>query len=374
VGSSSTNLVRRVLMGSVAIAAIFVLGSNDVYAQDAPPQEQASTGSTDIIVTARRRDESLSKVPLSVAALSGEALAAQGIRTENDLQVAVPGLQTVNGGTGYLLNFAIRGQTIDGYSGSASAVLTYINEYQFTAPGPSSFFDIENVQVLKGPQGTLFGRNTTGGAVLYKTVMPGDEFTGFASARVASFDQVQIQGAVTVPIVPGRISLRVAGNFSDGGSFIKNKGYYQLDPTLTSATFVPRDDELGNLRNKSVRATLRVEPADTVRNTTMAQYNADDGSVSPGLIFAQSPSPGAQALFDAIPLIGGPFAGPSGGLSKNIAWQRSRFSFPWPLMARHEHDGSRSVRRTDGQEHYRLEQIRALGDGRSGRLRLPALR
>ncbi|SCW38045.1 iron complex outermembrane recepter protein [Sphingobium faniae] len=309
-------------MKLVSAPIALIAGISPLLAQEAPQSNSGLANATDIVVTARRRDESLSKVPLSVAALSGDSLVSQGVRTENDLQIAVPGLQTVNGGAGYLLNFAIRGQTIDGYSGSSSAVLTYINEFQFTAPGPSSFFDIENVQVLKGPQGTLFGRNTTGGAVLYKTVTPGDEFTGFLSARVGSFDQVQLQGAVTIPIVAGKVSLRIAGNHSDGGAYVKNKGYYQLAPDFSSATFVPKDEELGNLRNTSFRGTLRVEPTDTIRNVALAQYSKDDGTTTPGLVYAQSPTPGAQALFDAIPIIGGPFAGANGGLSKNIAWQR----------------------------------------------------
>ena len=316
--------VNTLLRTHLMIAGAFI-ASSPALAQDAHvAADSEATASTDIVVSARRRDEGLSKVPLSVSVLSGDALATQGVRSENDLQIAVPGLQTVNGGNGYLLNFSIRGQTIDGYSGSPSAVLPYINEFQFTSPGPSAFFDVENIQVLKGPQGTLFGRNTTGGAVLYKTVMPNDTLTGFASARVASFGQVQVQGAITIPIAEDKISLRLAGNYSDGGAFVRNRGYYSFDSAnLTSATFVPKNEKLGDIRNVSVRGTLLIKPTETIRNTTLVQYGADDGTFTPGLIRAQSSTPGTQTLFDLIALTGGPFAGVGGGLTRNIAWQRT---------------------------------------------------
>lgn len=319
----------------VALIPVMMLFS-PAMAQAVPEVNVANTadgpGMGDIIVTARRRDESLSKVPISISALSSESLTKQGIRTEADLQIAVPGLQTVQGGNGNLLNFAIRGQTIDGYSQSPSAVLTYVNEFQITAPGASAFFDLANVQVLKGPQGTLFGRNTTGGAVLYTTAAPVDEFKGFFTARAGNLNEVQVQGAINVPLVADKVLLRVAGNFSDGGGFVRNRGFYTTTAFTNYGTaaspffgpsavqFTPRNNILGNTRNKSVRATLLVKPIDGLRSTTMVQYGADDGTSTPGLLYSVASNFGAQTPYDLLNVTTGPFQG-TGALTQNNNWQ-----------------------------------------------------
>lgn len=314
-------------LGSAALALSLAFPAYAQTQGGETPPAAAATGDNigDIVVTARRRDESLSKVPIAVAALSSDALVRQGIRNETDLQIAVPGLQAVQGGTGNLLNFALRGQTIDGYSSAPSAVLTYINEFQITAPGSSSFFDLENVQVLKGPQGTLFGRNTTGGAVLYKTATPGDEFTGFGSVRVGNFQTIEVQGAVTIPVIQDKISMRIAGNFSDGGGFIRNLGSYATTGFAgggpSSVAFQPKHDTLGNLRNKSGRLTLLVKPTDSIRSTTVIQYSADDGTSTPGLVWSSASVNMGQAPYNSLTVTDGPFTG-TNALERYIAWQR----------------------------------------------------
>jgi iron complex outermembrane recepter protein len=293
--------------------------------------QNAAVSDADIVVTARRREESISKVPVAVTALSGESLVKQGVRSELDLQSAVPGFLARQVGTSNVLSYSIRGQSIDGYTSSPPAVLAYVNEFQISPPGKSAFFDIEGVEVLKGPQGTLFGRNTTGGAVLYRTKKPGNEMEGFASARYGNFDEVQIQAGVTVPVVEDRLSIRLAGNYSDGGGFVKNIGYYRntgfadygggfIAPS--QVTFVPVNKTLGDVKNKSIRATVWVSPVDGVENTTVFQYGADNGTQTPGLIYSVYPVFGAQTIFDLVNVTDGPFAGGPGALSRYAKWQR----------------------------------------------------
>jgi iron complex outermembrane recepter protein len=291
----------------------------------------ATAASDDIIVTARRREESLSKVPVAVTAFSGEALIKQGVRSELDLQTAVPGFLARQVGTSNVLSYQIRGQSIDGYSSSPPAVLPYVNEFQIAPPGRSAFFDIESIEVLKGPQGTLFGRNTTGGAVLYRTKKPGQEVEGFVSGRYGNFDEVQVQAGITLPVVQDRLSVRLAGNYSDGGGFVKNLGFYRntgfadygggfIAPS--QVTFVPRNKTLGDVRNKSIRATVWVSPFDGVENTTVFQYGADDGTQTPGLLYSVYPVFGAQTIFDLVNVSDGPFAGGAGALTRNQQFQR----------------------------------------------------
>jgi iron complex outermembrane receptor protein len=111
-------------------------------------------------------------VPVAVSVLTSEALRTRSINSEADLQTATPGLIVRSTQGSSQFNYAIRGQSIDAFSVSQPGVLTYVNEFQTNALSAGSLYDLGSVQVLKGPQGTLFGRNTTGGAVLFSTARP----------------------------------------------------------------------------------------------------------------------------------------------------------------------------------------------------------
>lgn len=192
-----------------------------VQAEDAP-QSSESTSGGDIIITARRRDERLMDVPVAVSVISGDTLTQRGVTRPQDIANLTPGLSaTPASGVRNGAAFSIRGQ---GGSSSnvtgASGVATYLDEVpEFgTLNIPSNFvpltvelFDIDDVQVLKGPQGTLFGKVTTGGAVLLKSRMPGNTFQGFVTARVGAFDQRDVEFGVGGPVIPDILGVRVAG-------------------------------------------------------------------------------------------------------------------------------------------------------------------
>lgn len=317
---------NRYLVSAIALTAL----ASSAHAQEAR-HAGVVQANDDIVVTARRREESLSKVPVAVIALSSDALIKQGVRSELDLQTAVPGFLARQVGTSNVLSYSIRGQSIDAYTSSPPAVLLYVNEFQIAPPGKSAFFDIDSVEVLKGPQGTLFGRNTTGGAVLYRTKKPGNAFEGMISSRYANFDEVQVQAAVTLPVIEDRLSIRLAGNYSDGGGFVKNRGYYRNTAFAdygggfvapSELTFVSADKTLGNVKNRSFRATVWASPADGIQNTTVVQYGADDGTQAPGLLYSVYSAFGAQTPFDLANAVNGPFAGAGGALSREATWQR----------------------------------------------------
>src|SRR3546814_6874462 len=88
--------------------------------------------------------------------------------------------------------------------------------------GGSAFYDLQSIQVLKGPQGTLFGRNATGGAVLFTTAKPTDEFEGYAMGRVGNYDLRHVEGAINAPIVEGKVLARIAGFFQNRDGFQRN--------------------------------------------------------------------------------------------------------------------------------------------------------
>ena len=207
------NVIGRLLAGT----SLLVVPAGHAFAQDAMPASQPEAASSDepsnvIIVTAQRRSEDLSRAAVAVSVLTSEALQERAIVTETDLQTAVPGLIVKTGQNENQLNFSLRGQTVDPFSSSRPSVLPYFNEVQVGGVGGTSLYDLESVQVLKGPQGTLFGRNATGGAVLYTSKRPDDEFGGYVTGRAGNYDAFQLEGALNLPLADdGSAALRVAG-------------------------------------------------------------------------------------------------------------------------------------------------------------------
>ena len=235
-------------------------------------QENGSGEIQEVVVTARRREEALSKVPVSVTALSADQLAAKSIANENDLQSAVPGLAIRQNGSANAFNYVIRGQTIDTYTNSPPGVLSYTDDAQVVTHSASTFYDLANVQVLKGPQGTLFGRNTTGGAVLYQTVQPSAEREGYLNLKGGNFGAYTANGAINVPIADG-IALRLAGLVTDGGAYIERLDTHQW---------------AGDLQQRSLRASVLLEPMAGLKNTLVAQFTDDGGTNTPALIYHSS--------------------------------------------------------------------------------------
>ncbi|HKT76585.1 MAG TPA: TonB-dependent receptor [Sphingobium sp.] len=236
--------------------------------------EQGQPGSSapadEIIVTARRIEERLSDVPLSVSAINGEGLTQRQISTEADLQRSVPGLTIRQNGSANQFNYALRGQSVDSYSNSPPGVLPYINEAQVQIPSSTTFYDLGSIQVLKGPQGTLFGRNATGGAVLFETAKPKDHFEGNVTARYESRNLAHVDGAVSIPF--GDLGgLRIAGLYNHGGAFVRN---------------VLDGQKFGKQDTRSIRGTLVLTPTPGLRNTTVLQHTAEGGNNVPTLLYA----------------------------------------------------------------------------------------
>jgi iron complex outermembrane recepter protein len=210
------------LAGTAIISA--TVGSAPVWAQAEPADAEtteAEPTSGDIVVTARRTEERLQDVPVAVTAFGSDALEERKIGSETDLQIATPGLTVRQTGSSDQLNFAIRGQSIDSFSNSAPAVVAYFNDVPAGGGTATAFFDLSSIQVLKGPQGTLFGRNATGGAVLYSTAKPRHDFEGYVDVGYGNYNNVEVEGAINVPI--GEImAIRLSGLKRNRDGFQRN--------------------------------------------------------------------------------------------------------------------------------------------------------
>ena len=184
---------RGDILTAVSLCAILASSPAMAQSESSSPQRSANAAysdGSDIVVTARRREELVQNVPLSIQAFSGKTLQQSQVLRVSDLSQVVPGLnfQTTAFGNSNL-SVAVRGQR-QGLGNIAydPGVSVYFNEVvQARTQGLNdAFYDIANVQVLKGPQGTLFGRNTTGGAILIESRKPTDRFEGYLTGSLGS--------------------------------------------------------------------------------------------------------------------------------------------------------------------------------------------
>ena len=213
----------------------------------------------DIVVTARKRDEDNVAVPASITVISGETLNALQYRQAADFLTLSPGVSLTSGSNGLNADIQIRGVgTPDSFVEPGNAV--YIDDVYASGTRTflPAFYDIQSVQVLKGPQAGLYGRNTTGGAVLITTGQPTKDFSVRAEANYGRYDRLDLNGTVNIPIAE-ILQLRVTGWHADTGG-----GYY-------------RNTRLGvNLdasRDTGGRATLAFTPASYIKLTVTGELS-----------------------------------------------------------------------------------------------------
>jgi len=200
--------------GALALAAGLVPAA--AHAQD---EEAAEATGGDIIVTARKRDEALQDVPISLQVLSGDTLQSTAVLRPSELQFAVPGFYVQNFETRATITLRGVGAQI---AGGQSSVATHLNGIfqNSSAAQLNRLFDVGQVEVLKGPQGTLYGRNSTGGALNIMTKAPESEFSGNAFIGYGTFNTIRADAALNVPL-GGDWAVRVAGSYLEGdGQFI----------------------------------------------------------------------------------------------------------------------------------------------------------
>jgi iron complex outermembrane receptor protein len=182
-----------------------------VHAQQAAQPAASGTGLEEIVVTARRREERLQTVPVAVTALTASEIQNKNIESSSDLQHHVPSLMSSQQSRDEQV-FYLRGQGPNGGSGGSPGVIAYFSEVPFTGSGPGIYFDLDSLQVLRGPQGTLFGQNTTGGAVLFGPKHPTNNFEGYVQLTLGNYNREGVQAVVNVPIIDDKLMVRFAGD------------------------------------------------------------------------------------------------------------------------------------------------------------------
>jgi iron complex outermembrane receptor protein len=255
-------LCRRVATVVVSLTAVCA-SPQATWAEDADTE---SPKIEEILVTARRQIESSQIVPIAITSIGQEALERQSIKTLTDLQLIVPSayVSQYAHGSGQQF-FSLRGQSESGLNtgggaGGGPAVVGYFSEVPTQMSGPGLYYDLESVQILNGPQGTLFGRNTTGGAVLFEPRRPDLQATdGYAQILGGDYRRAEVQGAVNIPVIDGTLAVRVSGQMGSREGYTRD---------------VHTGLEYDNRHFRAARVGVLFQPSDVLQNYFIASYVA----------------------------------------------------------------------------------------------------
>jgi iron complex outermembrane recepter protein len=256
-----TQSISRVSMFAIALAT---LAAVPAYAQDAQSADEAVENG-DIIVTATRENTLLSKTPIAITAITGDGLRDSGITNPTQLEESVPNLSIVRGNG---LQITIRGVTsTDGTEKGDPSAAFLLDGIYLARPQAQevSFFDLDRVEVLRGPQGTLFGRNSTAGVVQVISARPKSEFGASAEATYSSFKSINATASINVPL-GDTFAIRAAVNMD-------RRDNYLIDGNAADGVKL---DPFKN--NKSVRLSALFTPGDALSVLLIADYNTIKGN------------------------------------------------------------------------------------------------
>ena len=274
------------------LLALAVAGSASTFAQSGGNADSPNVGLIEILVTAQRREQSLQDAALPVQAINQEALTRQGMETAQDLGLLSPALG-ISAGGGPLTSIFLRGVgnlTVNPLTDSAIAQnIDGVYLGRSSGAAGQSLFDLERVELLKGPQGTLYGRNATGGVINYipqKPIM--GETSGFIQAEAGEYDKLAFQGAVNLD-AGDNVAIRLSGNVLNRDGF--------------------SDDGTNDADTMSLRAQILFEPSDRLSVRIAADYS-ENNAKGPGgdLRGTYSNTPGMLTDFTptGLPINSGP--------------------------------------------------------------------
>ena len=228
-----------------------------------PPDAPASaTLVSDIVVTAERRAERLNSLPIAISAYSTDTLKDRGVADLNALSLLSPSIrvpENANGGLG--VNIVIRGVGSFGGFEPAVAMVQDGISYASRRIGTFDFFDVERVEVLRGPQGTLGGRNATAGGVYVISAKPASEPSGYVEATLGNYDRIAVEGAITGPIAGDKLLARLA---------------VQVDKADGWITETQSGNTYGGIDKRQARLSLLARPSESLEMSLILQSRVDE--------------------------------------------------------------------------------------------------
>ena len=248
---------------SVTAASVCVLLGN--LASDYTLAQDAADGWEEVVVTARRKSESLQDVPATVSVLGSEALKAAGVERADDFITLIPGVSIVDAAEAGDTQVNIRG--INGARDAENSFAFVLDGVLYTNPASFNreYTDLQQIEVLKGPQGAIYGRNAAAGAIVVTTTTPGDQVEGKLTISAAEDSTNLVKGSVSGPIGDGLGAFRVSGDYRESDGFFRNS--FQNESPIVDAY------EAFNLNGR-----LLFFPSDQLSIDLKARYGEIDAS------------------------------------------------------------------------------------------------
>ncbi|MEZ6011622.1 MAG: TonB-dependent receptor [Hyphomonas sp.] len=254
---------RSIVVTMVSVCAL--VSAMPAIAQETETSEEQDTARLNTItVTAQRREEDIQIVPVAVTAFSAEDLEIRSALNLEEVARSTPGLMYVGAESIKATRPSIRG--ISGGGGTAgrdSSIGVYVDDVYLGGPASANIelFDLERVEVLRGPQGTLFGRNTLAGVINMTSQKPDDELGGYVQAEYGNYDHKRLKGRVSVPLVKDKLSASLSGLYFDRDGFLEN-AYLNTDTN--------------DAHQWGVRGALLYTPTDNIEWLISADYREVD--------------------------------------------------------------------------------------------------
>jgi iron complex outermembrane receptor protein len=282
---SKTNLTARaaLLAGAMACCApAYAQSDNEPENEPTAENDDGSRRDQVIIVTAERRATNLQDTPLSVLAITEELVAAKGIEDLEDLSKFTPNLSITpsRGGGNNTAYFVIRGIGGGGGTTGERGVGLYVDGIYMprTSGAVLRVLDIDRVEVLRGPQGTLFGRNSTGGAIRIFSKQPTEEFEGYVRGTIGNMDRTDVTALVNIP-VSDTFAIRAQGAYLDQGGFVERG-----------------TEMLGAERDVIGRIQAKFEPTSRFRATAGFLYSDSESNGTPYVMEEFDMRPGIEGV------------------------------------------------------------------------------
>jgi iron complex outermembrane receptor protein len=279
------------LLAAVAGTVVLICSpTHRAFAQETDvPAALSNTGIEEIVVTARRRNEDIQTVPIAITLMSAENLREKQIETVDDLQHFVPSLVALNATNRDSNQLSIRGLPgVVAYFAEAPVISALSAAASGTGSGSGTglYYDLVGVQVLKGPQSTLFGGTTTGGAILFEPKKPTSDYEGYAQITLGNYNDHELEAAVNVPVIAEKLLVRVAGQTQQRDGFTEN---------------VVNHKDLDNRDFFAGRVGVTLQPWDDVDNYFVySSYYTDTNGTGEKLTAVNPNSPAAIVFSPAI--------------------------------------------------------------------------
>ena len=250
----TSNSYRTVLIGTTSALAIALTTAAPAFAQEEDQAAEAEIGLEEITVTARRVEENIQRVPIAIQAFTPETLAKQDIRDIWTMTKNIGGLNICcsPGSTSFIF-----------MRGIGNGTPTYFADVPKASTGFSNAFDIANVQVLKGPQGTLFGEASNAGALVYQPKLPGEVFGGYVGTSAGNYGRVSVEAGIDIPIIEDRVLFRIAATRFNREGYIQN---------------ITNGQNYGEHKYYIIRPSLTVRFTEDIESTTVFEYVKSNGN------------------------------------------------------------------------------------------------